>query len=57
MTKLEDHIKEIDGTKYVPYDIAQVVLYEATLSELQKAQSLIKDAFSDLNNTLGSIDE
>ena len=57
MTKLEDHIVEIDGKQYVPYDIAQIVMYESTLSELEKAQVLIKDAFKDLNNTLSDIDE
>ena len=57
MTKLEDHIVEIDGKQYVPYDIAQIVMYESTLSELEKAQVLIKDAFKDLNNTLSDLDE
>lgn len=57
MTKLEDHIVEIDGKQYVPYDIAQIVMYESTLSELEKTQVLIKDAFKDLNNTLSDIDE
>jgi hypothetical protein len=57
MTKLEDHIVEIEGKQYVPYDIAQIVMYESTLSELEKAQVLIKDAFKDLNNTLSDIDE
>ena len=57
MTKLEDHIVVIEGKQYVPYDIAQIVMYESTLSELEKAQVLIKDAFKDLNNTLSDIDE
>jgi len=57
MTKLEDHIVEIEGKQYVPYEIAQIVMYESTLSELEKAQVLIKDAFKDLNNTLSDIDE
>ena len=52
MTKLEDHIVEIDGKKYIPYDIAQTVLYEGMVSELTNARSMIQDAFTDLNNAL-----
>lgn len=57
MTKLEDHVVEIEGKQYVPYDIAQIVMYENTLKELEKTQGLIKDAFKDLNKTFSDIDE
>ena len=52
MTKLEDHVVEIEGKKYVPYDIAQIALYEGMVSELTNAKSMIQDAFKDLNNAL-----
>jgi len=57
MTKLEDHIVEIDGTKYVPYDVAQVVLLEGLQNELQNTQNLIKDAFSEVTNALKDTDD
>ena len=52
MTKLDDHVVEIEGKKYVPYDIAQIALYEGMVSELTNAKSMIQDAFKDLNNAL-----
>ena len=52
MTKLEDHIVEIGGIKYVPYEIAQVAILEGMSKELTNAKSMIQDAFHDLNNAL-----
>ena len=52
MTKLEDHIVEVEGIKYVPYHIAQLVIYEGIADELKNTKSLIQDAFTDLNNAL-----
>ena len=57
MTKLEDHIIEIEGTKYVPYDVAQVVLYEGIQNELQNTQSMIQDAFSQFNTAIKDLND
>lgn len=52
MTKLEDHIVEIEGEKYVPYSIAQTAVLESMSKELTNAKSMIQDAFNELNNAL-----
>ena len=57
MTKLEEHIVEIDGKKYVPLDIAQIAVLEGISEEIQNTQSLIKDAFSGLTNSLKDLDD
>lgn len=57
MTKLEDHIVEIEGTKYVPYDIAQIVLLEGIQNELQNTQTLIQDAFSQFNTAIKDLND
>ena len=57
MIKLEDHIVEIDGIKYVPYDKVIASQYNEVEKQLDSAQNLIKDAFSDLQNTLKNLDD
>lgn len=52
MTKLENHIVEIEGKKYVPYEIAQLAVLEGMSKELTNAKSMIQDAFHDLNKAL-----
>ncbi len=57
MIKLEDHIKIVDGQEYVPLNIAQTVVYEVTIKELEKAQDLMKSAFSEIKNTMSDLDD
>jgi len=57
MTKLEDHIVEIEGVKYVPYDIAQIALLEGVQNELQNTQTLIQDAFSQFNTAIKDLND
>ena len=57
MSKLEDYIVEIDGVKYVPYDKVVTNQYNEVEKQLDSAQSLIKNAFTDLQNTLKNLDD
>lgn len=57
MSKLEDYIVEIDGVKYVPYDKVITNQYNEVEKQLDSAQSLIKNAFTDLQNTLKNLDD
>ena len=59
MIKLEDNVKIIEGKKYIPYDIAVKALeenYASTITELDKAQTLIKDALGEFNKTISDLD-
>ena len=47
MIKLEDHIQEIDGVKYVPYDIVRRYVNETYTKEISKIDALVNKAFTD----------
>ena len=60
MYKVEDHIKEIDGVKYVPYDIVIKVIeenYNKTISDLDRVQTLVKDAVGQFSKTISDLDK
>ena len=61
MSKLEDHIVEIDGVKYVPYSAARKVLdegygnYVKQLDKFQKTtQDIIKRYDEGIKKVLGN---
>ncbi len=55
MIKLEDHIEEIDGVKYVPYDIVRRYVNETYTKEISKIDALVNKAFTDYDNSLKDI--
>lgn len=53
MIKLEDHIVEIDGIKYVPLKMAEAAVAEALNSDkLDNAMDLIQKSIKDMNESL-----
>lgn len=53
MINLEDYIKEIEGVKYVPLDIAQAAVASGiNESKLDDAMTMIKNSINDLNNSV-----
>ena len=50
---LEDHIVEVEGKKYVPFEIAQAAVAVAyNDNKLDEAMSLIKKALDDVNKSV-----
>ena len=53
MIKLEEHIVEIEGIKYVPLHIAQTAQSESfSTSQLDEAMKLIKTSINDINKSV-----
>lgn len=53
MIKLEDHIVEIDGEKYVPLNIAQAAVAESySQNKLDEAIDMIKKALDDVDTSV-----
>ena len=53
--KIEENIKEIDGIKYVPYDIVQKYIAETYTSQFKQINKLVDKAFTDYDNSLKDI--
>jgi tRNA1(Val) A37 N6-methylase TrmN6 len=53
MIKLEEHIVEIDGTEYVPVDIAKAAIAVAyNDNKLDEAMNMIKQSVNEINNSV-----
>ena len=53
MINLDDHIIEIDGEKYVPFNVAQAAVAETySQNKLDEAIELINKAMTDLSETV-----
>ena len=55
MIKLEEHIKEIEGVKYIPYDIVQRYINDTYTKEISKINTLVNNAFTDYDKSLKDI--
>ena len=53
--KIEENIKEIDGIKYVPYDIVQRYIAETYTNQFKQINKLVDKAMSDYDNSLKDI--
>jgi len=53
--KLQDHIKEIDGVKYVPLKIVDEYVAETYTNKVGEINKLMTKAFSDYDNSLKDI--
>ncbi len=55
MIKLEDHIVEVDGTEYVPIDIAKAAIAVAyNDNKLDEAMNLIRQSIEEMNNSVNT---
>jgi hypothetical protein len=53
MIKLEEHIVEIEGTEYIPVDIARAAIAAAyNDNKLDEAMSMIKQSVEEINNSV-----
>ena len=55
MIIIEDHIKEIDGVKYVPYDIVVKQMNESYISSVDKISTQLQDAMSKYKQELDKL--
>jgi len=55
MIIIEEHIKEIDGVKYVPYDIVVKQLNESYTSSVNTITTQLKDAMTEYREELGKL--
>ena len=53
--KLEEHIKEVDGVKYVPLDIVDKFVAEQYGDSFESLNKMMKKAFEDYNTSLKDI--
>ena len=53
--KIEDHIKEIDGIKYVPLDVVNKYYSEVYGNQMDEINSMMTKAFSTYNESLKDI--
>ena len=53
--KIEENIKEIDGIKYVPYDIVQRYIAETYTNQFKQINKLVDKAMTDYDNSLKDI--
>ena len=53
--KIEENIKEIDGIKYVPYDIVQRYIAENYTNQFKQINKLVDKAMTDYDNSLKDI--
>ena len=53
MIKLEEHIVEIEGTEYIPVDIARAAIAVAyNDNKLDEAMNMIKQSVEEINNSV-----
>ena len=55
MIIIEDHIKEIDGVKSVPYDIVVKQMNESYISSVDKISTQLQDAMSEYKQELDKL--
>ena len=55
MIIIEDHIKEIDGVKYVPYDIVVKQMNESYISSVDKISTQLQDAMAEYKEELDKL--
>ena len=55
MINLQDHVKEIDGVKYVPLKVVDRYITETYSNEISKINNLVDKAFQDYDNSLKDI--
>ena len=55
MIVIEDHVVEIDGKKYVPYDIVIKVINENYISTVDNISTQLTNAMKEYNDGLKSI--
>ena len=55
MIIIEEHIKEIDGVKYVPYNIVVKQLNESYTSSVNKITTQLKDAMTEYREELDKL--
>ena len=56
MIKIEDHVIEVDGVKYVPLEIAQAAIAVAyNDNKLDEAVNIIRDSVEEMNKSVNDI--
>jgi len=55
--KLDDHIVEIEGIRYIPYEVAVKAISEIGEDQINRADELLNKLASDLNLTFKNIDK
>ena len=56
MIKLEEHIVKIDGTEYVPVDIARAAIAAAyNDNKLDEAVNMIRDSVEKMNKSVNDV--
>ena len=53
--KLENHVKEIDGEKYVPLDIVYKHIAESYGNKFEELNNMMSKAFDEYNTSLKDI--
>ncbi len=57
MININDHVIEIEGKKYVPYDVAIKAINQQYSQELTNSMNDFKTKFSDALKDIGKIDD
>lgn len=56
MIKIEDHVIEVDGLKYVPLEIAQAAIAVAyNDNKLDEAVNIIRDSVEEMNKSVNDV--
>jgi hypothetical protein len=56
MIKIEDHVIEVDGVKYVPLEIAQAAIAVAyNDNKLDEAVNIIRDSVEEMNKSVNDV--
>jgi hypothetical protein len=50
MINLEEHIVEIEGKKFIPYDIAVKALNNITTNKISESEKKLEELFDKFNN-------
>jgi hypothetical protein len=57
MININDHVEEINGKKYVPYDIAIKVINQQYSKELSETMTDFRNKITDAFKDIGNIDD
>jgi len=57
MININDHVKEFDGKKYVPYDIAIKAINQQYSQDLSETMNDFRSKITDALKDIGSIDD
>jgi len=55
MININEHVVEIEGTKYVPYDIALKAINNIYIDKIEKPVSEVENEMNNLINKLNNI--